>query len=143
LRKPYWAQDFTVKVNGIAQKKTANDILLVRRTWKKGDVIAVSFSMPVKLLDGNISYPGSVAFQRGPQVLVYDKTVNTIAAGNINITSDFKLQNASLVLPKNWIGTQAYRVNVIADGKPENIILVPYADASQAGGEVTTWLKKN
>jgi len=143
LRKPYWAQDFTVKVNGIAQKKTANDILLVRRTWKKGDVIAVSFSMPVKLLDGNISYPGSVAFQRGPQVLVYDKTVNTIAAGNINITSDFKLQNASPVLPKNWIGTQAYRVNVIADGKPENIILVPYADASQAGGEVTTWLKKN
>lgn len=99
--------------------------------------------MPVKLLDGSISYPGAVAFQRGPQVLVYDKNLNGIAADKITVPANFKLQKAGSALPENWVGTQAYYVNTMVDCKTENIILVPYADAGQTGGEIITWLNKN
>ncbi len=142
LRKPYWADDFIVAINGVEQKNTPNNVQLINRTWNKGDKITISFAMPVKLLDGNISYPGAVAFQRGPQVLVYDKSLNSISADKINVPANFKLQHAVSVLPKGWVGTQAYSVNTLVDGKTENIILVPYADASQTGGEMQTWLKK-
>ena len=74
---------------------------------------------------------------------MYDNKLNRIAADKLKIPANFELQNAVSILPENWIGTQAYSVNTTVDGKTENIILVPYADASQTGGEVTTWLKKN
>lgn len=142
LRRPYWADDFTVSVNGVVQKQSGKDFVSVNRAWSKGDKVTVRFAMPVKLLDGNISYPGSVAFQRGPQVLVFDKSLNVASNESISIPTNFQLQNATAILPKNWIGTQAYKLNADVNGKTENIVLVPYADASQTGGEVTTWLKK-
>jgi hypothetical protein len=45
-------------------------------------------------------------------------------------------------LPAGWVGTQAYQVNAEVNGKQEKIILVPYADAGQTGGAISTWLKK-
>jgi len=143
LRKPYWADDFTVSINGVDQKKSGKDLISIKRTWSKGDKVNVQFTMPVKLLDGNISYPGAVAFQRGPQVLVFDKSLNKTSPNNISIPQNVQLKEVTKTLPKNWVGTQAYQVNADAEGKTENIILVPYADASQTGGEVTTWLKKS
>jgi DUF1680 family protein len=142
LRKPYWADDFTVSINGVDQKKSGKDLIAINRTWSKGDKVNVQFTMPVKLLDGSISYPGSVAFQRGPQVLVFDKSLNKNVSDNVSIPQNFQVKKAAETFPKNWVGTQAYEVNAEANGKTENIILVPYADASQSGGEVTTWLKK-
>ncbi len=143
LRKPYWAEDFTIAVNGIAQKNVDGAVQSVNRTWKKGDKINVHFTMPVKLVDGGISYPGAIAFQRGPQVLVFDKNLNTAAAENIQIPGNIQLQKWNKALPQKWVGTQAYEVMAQVNGKTEPIVLVPYADASQTGGVVTTWLKKN
>ncbi|MEJ7821103.1 MAG: beta-L-arabinofuranosidase domain-containing protein [Chitinophagaceae bacterium] len=143
LRKPYWADDFTVSVNGIPQKQTSKEFVAISRTWSKGDKVNVHFTMPVKLLEGGISYPGSVAFQRGPQILVYDKNLNTVSPDKTSIAAGYKWQIASNVLPDTWVGSQAYKVQTTEDGKPKNIILVPYADAGQTGGEVVTWLKKN
>jgi DUF1680 family protein len=142
LRKPYWADDFKVSINGVDQKKSGKDLIAVKRIWSKGDEVNIKFTMPVKLLDGSISYPGSVAFQRGPQVLVFDKSLNKDVTGNVSIPQNFQIKKADETFPKNWVGTQAYEVNAEANGKTENIILVPYADASQTGGEVITWLKK-
>ena len=142
LRKPYWASNFKVSVNGVEQKTTDKDLISLKRTWKKGDKINVSFTMPVKILDGNVSYPNAIAVQRGPQVLVFDKKLNTALAENVQIPTGFQLQDAVNILPKNWVGTQAYQLQTDVSGKVENIILVPYADASQTGGAVTTWLKK-
>ncbi len=142
LRKPYWAADFNISVNGVTQKSTEKDLISLKRTWKKGDKINVNFTMPVKILDGNVSYPNAIAVQRGPQVLVFDKKLNTAAAENVQIPTGFQLQDAVNTLPKNWVGRQTYQLQTEVSGKVENIILVPYADASQTGGEVTTWLKK-
>ena len=142
LRKPYWAADFKVSVNGVEQKITEKEVVSIKKTWQKGDKINVSFTMLVKILDGNVSYPNAIAVQRGPQVLVFDKKLNTVTAENVQIPTGFQLQDAVNILPKNWVGTQAYQLQTEVAGKVENIILVPYADASQTGGAVTTWLNK-
>lgn len=143
LRKPYWAGDFKITVNGKEQTLNHNETVSLIRTWNKGDKINVSFTLPVKVLEGGISYPGSIAFQRGPQVLVLDKKLNPALPETFTVQpNSIQLKNAPDFLPAKWVGTQAYQMLAEAGGKTENIILVPYADASQTGGEVSTWIKK-
>lgn len=49
----------------------------------------MKFTMPVKVLDGGISYhPGSIAFQRGPQVLVFDKKLNLSLPAVFSVSSN-------------------------------------------------------
>ncbi|OAQ39799.1 hypothetical protein A5893_09485 [Pedobacter psychrophilus] len=142
LRKPYWATDYKVSINGTPQIVSDKAMISLNRTWNKGDKIEVNFSLPVQVLDGGISYPGAIAFQRGPQVLVFDKLLNPTLPQEFSVqANNFQLQQAYNSLPVKWVGTQAYQVKATADGKPANIVLVPYADASQTGGVVTTWIK--
>jgi DUF1680 family protein len=143
LRKPYWAADFTISVNNEKQA-SGSDLATIDMTWKKGDKIEISFGIPVKVLDGNISYPGQIALQRGPQVLVFDQKLNQAEAKEVMLnTNSIQLEDAEgTVLPTGWVGSQAYQVNAEINGKAEKIILVPYADAGQTGGTISTWLKK-
>lgn len=143
LRKPYWAEEFKITVNGKAQTVTNSEVISLNREWTKGDQIDISFNLPVKILDGGISYPGSVAFQRGPQVLVFDRNLNTGIKNDFSVEANqvSLLQLTTSVLPTKWVGTQAYQINGSVNGESQKVILVPYADASQTGGEVNTWLK--
>src|SRR5688572_15215617 len=43
-------------------------------------------------------------------------------------------------LPQNWVGGKAFDIKSEKDQTGQNIILVPYADASQTGGAISTWL---
>ena len=116
----------------------------IDRLWKKGDKIDVHFFIPVKILDGGKSYPGQVALKRGPQVLAFDQSLNKTDAAKVSISAEsVQLKEVEGVLPKGWIGTQAYQIDAMANGAPVKIILVPFCDASQSGGVVSTWLKKN
>ncbi|MBC8032886.1 MAG: glycoside hydrolase family 127 protein [Chitinophagaceae bacterium] len=143
LRKPYWAANFKIAINGTEQALTTDSLTAISRVWRKGDKIDVSFTMPVTLLDGGISYPGSIAFQRGPQVLVVDGKLNPSLADSFTVPAeDHQLRAATGILPDKWVGTQAYKIKAEVNGKNEDIVLVPYADASQTGGVVTTWMKK-
>lgn len=143
LRKPYWAADFKVTVNGTPQTVGGDEVVSLNRKWAKGDKIAVNFTLPVKVLDGGISYPGTVAFQRGPQILVADNKLNPAVSVDFKTSATgVQLQEAKSALPEKWVGNQAYRVAAEVNGKTENVVLVPYADAGQTGGVVTTWLKK-
>ncbi|MDP3914149.1 MAG: glycoside hydrolase family 127 protein [Bacteroidota bacterium] len=150
LRVPSWCSSFTATVGGKAYKGIANQYLMIEREWKSGDKIKVSFQMPVQILDGGKSYPGQIAFQRGPQVLAIDDSLNTEFLKNHQLESSEKLSvenpevksNADL-LPKQWIGKQAYSVSIIDEkknGAKQHLILVPFADASQTGGAVKVWM---
>jgi DUF1680 family protein len=142
FRKPYWAENFVLKVNDTKQDTSAKDLVTVERLWKKGDRVEISFDIPVKVLDGGINYPTQIALQRGPQVLVFDKMLNSLRPEDISISPEsIELVEVSPVLSKNWVGSQAYQLNSIVNGNLEKIILVPFADAGQTGGEITTWLK--
>jgi len=143
LRIPYWATDFTVSVNSVKQKVNSAEMATIDRLWKKGDKVDVSFSMPVKILDGGKSYPGHIALKRGPQVLAFDQALNKIDAARVSLSAEsVQMKEVEGVLPQGWVGTQAYQMDAMADGAPTKIVLVPYSDASQSGGVVTTWLEK-
>lgn len=144
LRIPYWAQDFTVLINNKRQNIKTSELATIDRVWENGDKIDIRFAIPIQILDGGISYPGFVAIQRGPQVLVFDQSLNKVDASKLTINpEDLQLKPLEGVLPLGWIGSQAYQAEALADGKPVKIILVPYGDASQSCGFVTTWLKIN
>lgn len=143
LRKPYWAKDFTVAVNGKPVPSSGDDFLTISKRWKKGDAITVRFQLAVVALDGNKSYPGMVALQRGPQVLSYDQTLNKQDVHEVQLPADnLMLRDGAALLPQNWIGRQGYVVENGANNGKEQILLVPYADASQTGGGMSTWIKK-
>ncbi|MDZ4807971.1 MAG: glycoside hydrolase family 127 protein [Bacteroidota bacterium] len=142
FRIPYWASGFSISINGTTQNITNTETIEVKRHWKKGDKIAIHFTMPVIVLNGGKSYPNQIALQRGPQVLVFDKALNATLSENISIPEGVQLQKWNGTLPEKWVGTQAYSITTEVAGKGEVIVLVPYADASQTGGVITTWMKK-
>lgn len=153
LRVPSWSSSFIASVGGKTYKGTANESLVINRAWKAGEKINISFQMPVKILAGGKSYPGQVAFQRGPQVLALDSLLNVDVLKYYPLTPDQKLsvglpaeKTNSVLLPVQWIGKQAYPVN-ITDRKDNatkpQLVLVPFADASQTEGAMKVWLPLN
>lgn len=143
FRKPYWTENFTIKVNNKTQK-AGQQLIEVDRTWKKGDKIEISFSIPLKILDGGKSYPNSIGIQKGPQVLVFDQKLNKVKAEDVYLNENaiFLEQVPNSILPENWSGNQVYTLNAEVNGRTEKIYLVPFADAGQTNGMITTWIKK-
>ena len=146
LRVPIWATDFTASVNGKTYKGKTNELLKIERRWNKEDKISVSFNIPVSILDGGKSYPGYFAFKRGPQVLSVDNSLNT--SYNIETESFLYPKKPAVILsavkqtlPTGWIGKQAYSISLVTNGgKTKPIVFVPYAEASQTGGESNVWI---
>jgi hypothetical protein len=105
--------------------------------------------MPLMRLAGGLSFPGHVAFKRGPQVLAEDSvltatigsradrpnrdtaTTATVATAATSAEATV-VSDLSALLPKGWSGKQAYGVG--------GIVLTPFADAGQLEGPITIWL---
>jgi len=150
LRVPSWCANYIAEVGGKQYKGSANQYLVLDREWKSGDRIKLSFIMPIQILDGGKSYPGQIAFQRGPQVLAFDDSLNAEFLKTHQLNSDQKLfvekpeaTSKADLLPKQWIGKQAYSESVIDENNnraKQQFVLVPFADASQTGGAVKVWM---
>lgn len=153
LRVPSWCSAFTATLSGKIYTGIAGKNLLISRHWKSGDKIKVSFQMPTQVIAGGKNYPGQIAFQRGPQVLALDSLLNVEIQKKYWLTTAQKLQvekqlvNGNVdLLPKDWIGKQVYTLHVI-DKNPDinkpQLVLVPFADASQTGGAMKVWMPVN
>ena len=152
FRVPAWASDFFATVNGsavdpgpggvpvaggvtgIRGAAGLNSVMRIHRRWTDGDSIVISMRMPLMRLTGGLSFPGHVAFKRGPQVLAEDSVLTaTIGSRADRPKSDTTgVSDLSALLPKNWSGKQAYGVG--------GIVLTPFADAGQLDGPITIWL---
>lgn len=71
LRIPEWSAATRVSLNGkpFPDKAGPNSYLAIKRTWKPGDTVTLSFDMAVKLVASNPRVPenyGKAAVQRGP-----------------------------------------------------------------------------
>lgn len=145
LRIPWWCENYTVMVNGKKVDFTnVSGIATINRNWKNGDEIAVAFDIAVKQIDGGISYPNHFAFQRGPQVLAIDASLNKDLSSSSTIIvnpATFSSKNVSALLPPGWIGKQFYQANVYGNENTP-VILVPYSDAGQGGDSSLVWLPK-
>lgn len=145
LRVPDWCTNYTAKAGDKVYKGLPNQFVTINKTWKPGEIINIKFDMPVQQIAGGKSYPNQIAFQRGPQVLAVDKSLNAeqvfdlianskenIAAGKPNAA------NQSNLLPENWIGKQVYSIDIL--NRTEKLYLVPFAEASQTDGDMRVWL---
>ncbi len=151
LRVPSWCSGFIAKVDDKEYKGSANQYLTIQRLWKSGEKIKVSFDMPIHVINGGKSYPGQIAFLRGPQVLAFDDSLNNgmnkdsrSKAGQNWFAGKPEVKANAKALPERWIGSQAYSVNINDRNKNairQDWILVPFADAGQTGGTVDVWLK--
>jgi DUF1680 family protein len=150
LRVPSWSRSFIVRVGkDVYQIRKPGQDLNIHRNWKPGDKIFITFQMPVQLLTGGKTYPGQVALQRGPQVLAVDDTLNTRLLTAYKLIPQEKwgvykmeLGTALNSLPGQWVGKQAYTLAITEskNKKVQQLILVPFADASQTGGALKVWL---
>jgi DUF1680 family protein len=148
LRVPEWCTNYSATVGGKTYTGTPNQLLTIDRNWKPVDKVMIHFDMPVKMIAGGKSYPSQTAFQRGPQVLALDKSLNDTYVNNLISTTKvgFDIENLNLVskpsiLPINWIGKQAFSVDLL--GGKQQLFLVPFADASQTNGDMIVWLPLN
>jgi DUF1680 family protein len=146
FRIPSWSANYTLTVNGVKQK-TGNDLVKLEREWKPNDKIVVRFDMPLQLIEGGPSYPGYIAYKRGPQVLALDSLLNPAYTNTLPVLlkkdSRFTIKNVNHVLPKGWIGDQAYAIGLKEDKKQKLFILVPFADAGQQATRQQVWIRSN
>ncbi|MBC7508485.1 MAG: glycoside hydrolase family 127 protein, partial [Ferruginibacter sp.] len=144
LRIPVWCSNFKATVNGKILKGIPGTYLNIDEAWDKNSTIKVSFDLKTVRLDGGISYPNSIAFKAGPQVLAIDQTLNSLVKNldEVTIANDAFISVSKTLLPKGWVGSQVFKTNATYNGKSVDLILVPFADAGQTGGEVRVWMKK-
>ena len=144
FRIPSWAVNYRLSVNGVAQANTAKNEVSINRVWQAGDKVEVLFDMPLQVVQGGPSYPGSIAFKRGPQVLAVDSVLNVghekalpvYFTGGIKYTAT----DAARLLPKYWVGKQAYAISLGEGATKQDLILVPFADAGQSASPLQVWV---
>ena len=144
LRVPAWCSNFKATVNGKLIKGIPGTYLNLDEVWDKNSIIKVSFDLKTVQLDGGISYPNSIAFKAGAQVLAIDQSLNpeikNLDEVTIGKTADVSVSKTTL--PKGWVGSQVFKTKASYKGKAIDLILVPFADAGQTDGEVRVWIKK-
>ncbi|HXB42708.1 MAG TPA: beta-L-arabinofuranosidase domain-containing protein [Puia sp.] len=151
LRVPLWCHSFVAKLGDKQYKGIPDQYITIPREWRNGEKIRVSFDLPMQIIKGGRSYPGQIAFQRGPQILAFDSSLNGDLGKNAVLTSAQFLIGQKLecktdpnALPAQWIGKQAYSIHVVDSGTTQakhQFIVVPFADAGQTGGTVKVWMQ--
>jgi uncharacterized protein len=141
FRVPGWTKSFTAIVNGKKYSTPSVGYLTISRLWKPGETIIIDFDIPVKIIHGGHNYKDFIAFQRGPQILSADSSLNrtnplSIIPKQLQLPKII-LSETSSVLPDGWIGSQAYS---FAEGNGSNLVLVPFADAGQTGSKTQVWI---
>jgi len=140
LRVPEWCTHFSA---GDTPGQPGS-LLKLERMWHSGDTIQVQMDLPVRVIPGGASYPDYLALARGPQILALEAALNPqvpyIHRASLKEVeaSGIELQDASGGLPKTWAGSQAYSVEGAFAGKPQPLILAPFADAL----DYRVWLLK-
>jgi DUF1680 family protein len=143
LRVPSWTTKYVATIGNKSYAGKPGEWLVLSRHWKKGDTVKVSMDMTTRVIDGGRSYPGDIAIQRGPQVLVLDKALNPqVPLDSVGVAAlaggKVSLEDAHGELPGTWMGSQAYSLQGEVAGRAALLLLVPFAD----GRDYRVWLKQ-
>jgi DUF1680 family protein len=145
FRVPEWSENFTAKVGDHKYYGKKGHLLSINRKWKAGEHISISFDMPLQVIPGGVSYPNSVAFKRGPQILAIDQginheltTLNEVVYGD----SPGNLSDAKTTLPLDWDWKEAYSMEMKVNDKPQKVIMVPFSEAGQKSANIAVWINQ-
>jgi uncharacterized protein len=142
LRVPAWCRSFHAKVGTEEYAGQPGTYLNLVRIWQPGDQIAVSMGLDVRLVEAGPEYPGFRAFLRGPQVLAVDANVNGLQdldGLRFKPQSSISLEEVEN-FPPGWVGQQGYSSPLLTTAQGKPVVLVPYADAGQLGGDLRVWI---
>jgi DUF1680 family protein len=145
LRVPDWCESYLVKIDQDKIVGEPGHFMKLNREWKKDQEINIKMNSTLILLSGGKSYPDHYALRYGNQVLAVDADVNQLKnLEDVVFYSNIEpnIETYSGELPDNWVGKQAFVSNVIKTKGSRKVILVPYADASQTGGNIKVWIKQ-
>jgi DUF1680 family protein len=138
---PQWTKSFVAKAGGREYRGTPGEFVEIARAWKPGDRIEIAMETTVQVVPGGLSYPHSVAIERGPQVLALEASLNR-EVSDLQIAGpragEVALSNAADKLPLTWLGKQAYSIEGQVGGRPRTLVLTPFADARS----YRVWLEK-
>lgn len=126
IRQPWWAkQDGVIKLNGkkIDAEKDSNGYLVVKRTWRNGDKVEVSFPMAL-YSESMPDNPNRIAILYGPLVM----------AGNLGDTMPDPVYGTPVLLTDNrnvaqWVAADNQKPLVFHTknvGKPFDVTLTPF-----------------
>ena len=145
----------TLSVNGLpATYKMLNGYAVIKKAWKKGDIVELNMPMPVHrivAIDEVKDNRNRVALQRGPLVYCFEhpdnegKAMNNVIPDNVPFTSVFKpdLLNGVVVLE-----AKAPVVTFSDDGTKINtaerkIAAIPfYSWANRGEGQMQVWMPR-
>lgn len=145
LRVPDWCKSFKATVGKDSFEGTPGEFLKITRKWKSKETVEISMDRPIRVLAGGESYPNHMALKFGNLVLAVDGAVNSIhdleeVRFDSSVEPDIRVSEAKM--PEGWVGNLAYESNAVVTKSGKPVILVPYADASQTGGDIRVWIKQ-
>ena len=166
LRIPGWAKSASVRINQELTDIPASPAtyLELRRSWRKGDVVALDLPMPTQLIEANPFVEetlNQVAVKRGPLVYCLESVdlpagtplqdVFLPAKADLVARYDQRVLGGVVVLQglgqvrqhQAW-EAELYREFAPAVPKPVKLRLVPYfAWANRGPGDMSVWLPLN
>ncbi|MDP4227581.1 MAG: glycoside hydrolase family 127 protein, partial [Bacteroidota bacterium] len=133
-----------ITVNGKAVKYQIIDgYAILNKLWKKGDVIGLSLSMPVRTVVANAKVQadsGRVALQRGPLVYCAEWPDNKDSIHNLSL--DTKAPLTSSFIPSLLSGVQVIKGKAKSGTSELDFMAIPYyAWANRGKGEMAVWMK--
>jgi hypothetical protein len=89
--------------------------------------------------------PNDRAIKHGPQVLAIDGFLSNLddaGQATLDLNDALKLEPVDGALPNGWVGNQAYVCSSVHSPAGKPVVLVPFSDAGQTGGDIRVWIKE-
>jgi DUF1680 family protein len=140
LRIPTWSEHTGLKINGDPETATPGTYADIKREWKDGDIIDLTFDMRCHLIEApkgsNRAGDNFVALVRGPVVLARDQHIDPL----FNEPIDVVQENGYVNIEPETDSVMRYRVP-LTNG--EYVTVVDYASVDNWDGtHICTWLPK-
>ena len=148
-------ETFSLFVNGkLADYKMVGGYALIRKTWKKGDVVVLDMPMPVRRIIANEKIKENhnrVALQRGPLVYCFEyvdnggKALNIVVPDDITFTAEFQpglLGGVTVLKGQTPVATVSPDGLNVSTVKRE-VKAIPYYTWNNRGkGQMQVWLPR-
>ena len=142
LRVPAWSIRTSINVNRIALTGLRPGTYASVTSWKKGDVIALSFDMDLRFVPGAHEAEGKVSVYRGPLLLAWDQAWNAfdeMAIPALNL-ADLPRATATLHPPSSGAVPSPWLLVEVPGPGGQALRLVDFASAGAAGTRYRSWL---
>ncbi|MCC6126481.1 MAG: glycoside hydrolase family 127 protein [Pirellulales bacterium] len=144
LRIPDWCKNAALKIADEPAKNLVSAVgyVEIKRTWKPGDKIELTLPLETHVILGRHKNAEKIALMYGPLVLAADADLMGVAnLGDLPVDSyDARALGLSCrPAPekfKTWTGALMF----ILTSAPQEIRLLPFADAGMMGGNYKVWL---